>query len=143
MVSPGGGGILRRMHRALFTWKQQWLGVVAAALLSASVGALSGCAPAECKDVKPLMTDIRGALSKRELKSVLPPAEKLHAALESSTHPELKMFSVRTDGLVKAIKAAQTSESDPDRRNFMISELDFAIDAWQKAAATVDVEVCK
>jgi hypothetical protein len=136
--------IIRRMHRASFAWKQEWLGVVAAANLS--VGALSGCEPGECKDVKPLIAEVRTALDKLDTGSALPEAEKLHAALTSTAAPELKILSARTRELVQTLKRAQkapTNAAGVAERDRSADALGVAVKDWQGQAAVVDAQLCK
>lgn len=133
------------MHGTSRGWKQAWLGVVVAALASSSMGALSGCAPGECKDVKPLIAEVRTALDKFDTPSALPGAEKLHAALGSSAAPELKILRVRTQELVETIKRAQkapTSEAGVAERDRSADALGVAVKDWQGQAAVVGAQIC-
>ncbi|MCY1005854.1 hypothetical protein OV079_09795 [Nannocystis pusilla] len=135
------------MQRTSPGWKQGWLGVAAAAVLaSSSLGALTGCAPGECKDVKPLIGEVRTALDKLDTRSALPGAEKLHEALASTTTPELKVLRVHTQTLVEAVKRAQTaptSEAGVAERNRHADALGVAVKDWQGQAAVVDAKLCK
>ncbi|WP_143141144.1 hypothetical protein [Nannocystis exedens] len=134
------------MHRTWRAWKQEWWVVVAAALASSSMGALSGCAPGDCEDVKPLIAEVRTALDKLDTKGALPGAETLHAALTSTTAPELKLLSARTQTLVQALKRAQkapTTEAEVAERNRSADALGVAVKDWQGQAAVVDAQLCK
>lgn len=134
------------MHKTSFAWKQEWLGVVAVALVSSSMGALFGCAPGECKDVKPLIAEVRTALDKLDTKGALPGAEKLHAALTSASAPELKILSARTRELVQTLKRAQkapTNEAGLAERDLSADALAVAVHDWQGQAAVVGAQLCK
>lgn len=135
------------MHRTSRAWKQEWWGVVAAAALaSSSMGALAGCAPGECQDVRPLIAEVGTALDKLDTKSALPGAEKLHAALASTAAPELKVLRAHTQELVQTIKRAQkapTSEAGVAERDRSADALGVAVKDWQGQAAVVGAQVCK
>ncbi|PCC73689.1 hypothetical protein SAMN02745121_06808 [Nannocystis exedens] len=110
------------------------------------MGALSGCAPGDCEDVKPLIAEVRTALDKLDTKGALPGAETLHAALTSTTAPELKLLSARTQTLVQALKRAQkapTTEAEVAERNRSADALGVAVKDWQGQAAVVDAQLCK
>ncbi|MBZ5713758.1 hypothetical protein [Nannocystis pusilla] len=118
---------------------------MAAALASSSLGALSGCAPGECKEAKPLIAEVRTALDKLDTRSALPGAEKLHAALTSTTASELKILRVHTQELVQTIKRAQkapTSEAGVAERDRSADALGVAVKDWQGQAAIVDAQLC-
>ena len=119
---------------------------MAAAVAISSTGALFGCAPAECQEVKPLIAEVRTALDKLDTGDALPGAEKLHAALASATTPELKILSARTRELVQTLKRAQTAPANDAgvaERNRSVDALGVAVKDWQGQAAVVGAQLCK
>lgn len=120
-----------------------WIHAVVLGVGIASAGACGSGAPSECKEAKPLIGEVKEALSGLDLNAAAASGEKLLATLKNPSNQQLKSLKAETELLVETLKKAQAPASNPTERDRSVARIDAKIRIWNDASAAALTKACK